>query len=96
MFSGHEHNFQHSHVDGIDYFVSGAAGRVRRRAPHGFIDAHTCSWSAECHFLLVQITGREMIVRAVGEPLTGSGEGSDVTRRDPDGQVVTTPIIVHR
>jgi len=29
MFSGHEHNFQHSHADGIDYFVTGAAGKLR-------------------------------------------------------------------
>ena len=31
VFSGHEHNFQHSRTDGIDYFVSGAAGKVRNR-----------------------------------------------------------------
>ena len=31
MFSGHEHNFQHSRVDGIDYFVTGAAGKFRGR-----------------------------------------------------------------
>ena len=27
VFSGHEHNFQHSRADGIDYFVTGAAGK---------------------------------------------------------------------
>ena len=31
VFSGHEHNFQHSRTDGIDYFVSGGAGKVRER-----------------------------------------------------------------
>ena len=36
MFSGHEHNFQHSHVDGIDYFVTGAAGKLRRTPPDDF------------------------------------------------------------
>ena len=47
MFSGHEHNFQHSHVDGIDYFVSGAAGKLRRGrpdafdgGPHGVMERH--------------------------------------------------------
>ena len=41
MFSGHEHNFQHSSVDGIDYFVTGGAGRARAGAPDRFDDAHT-------------------------------------------------------
>ena len=36
MFSGHEHNFQHSHADGIDYFVTGAAGKFRGGAPDDF------------------------------------------------------------
>ena len=48
-FSGHEHNFQHSHWKGIDYFVSGAgrryaaasrttsAERTRRRGPANVI-----------------------------------------------------------
>ena len=40
-FSGHEHNFQHSRVDGIDYFVSGAGAKIRRAAPDGFAAAHT-------------------------------------------------------
>ena len=47
MFSGHEHNFQHSQVDGIDYFVTGAAGKLRRGRPdrlrrgaHGVVERH--------------------------------------------------------
>ena len=39
MFSGHEHNFQHSHADGIDYFVTGAAGKLRRGRPNAFEEA---------------------------------------------------------
>ena len=35
-FSGHEHNFQHSHWNGIDYFVSGAGAKIRRRIPDDF------------------------------------------------------------
>ena len=57
MFSGHEHNFQHSQVDGIDYFVSGAGAKVRRQAPNDFESARTISWSGECHFLVVTIDG---------------------------------------
>ena len=36
MFSGHEHNFQHSRAGGIDYFVTGAGGKFRRAAPDRF------------------------------------------------------------
>ena len=57
-FSGHEHNFQHSRWNGIDYFVTGAGSKIRRRAPRWFEDAHTETWSGECHFLLVTIDGR--------------------------------------
>ena len=28
VFSGHEHNFQHSHDEGIDYFITGAGSKV--------------------------------------------------------------------
>ena len=28
-FSGHEHNFQHSRHNGIDYFVTGAGSKLR-------------------------------------------------------------------
>ena len=58
MFSGHEHNFQHSHHDGIDYFVTGAGSKVRKGAPDEFEGAHTVSWSDYAHFLLVTIDGR--------------------------------------
>ena len=68
VFSGHEHNFQHSQVDGIDYFVSGAAAKFRNHAPDRFREAHTKSWSAQCHFLLVRVDGDRMLVRAIGEP----------------------------
>ncbi|HEX6973919.1 MAG TPA: metallophosphoesterase, partial [Vicinamibacterales bacterium] len=40
-FSGHEHNFQHSRWNGIDYFVTGAGSKIRRRTPTRFEDAHT-------------------------------------------------------
>jgi hypothetical protein len=58
MFSGHEHNFQHSRADGIDYFVTGAAGKLRRGRPNAFELAHTVSWSDTPHFLLVTVDGR--------------------------------------
>jgi tartrate-resistant acid phosphatase type 5 len=91
-FSGHEHNFQHSRWNGIDYFVSGAGSKIRRRSPRWFEDAHTETWSGECHFLLVTITGDEMSVRAIGE---GEDDSlADIPRRGPAGDVVRGPILV--
>jgi len=92
MFSGHEHNFQHSSVGGIEYFVTGAAGRARAGAPDRFEDAHTQSWSSACHFLLVRIEDHRMVVRAIGESTGNGGALSDIVRRDRQGQVVTRPM----
>ena len=91
-FSGHEHNFQHSRVDGIDYFVTGAGARIRRRTPNGFEAAHTVSWSSECHFLLVTIDEDRMIVRAVGE--SDDAVVADIPRYTPGGEPVQGPILV--
>jgi hypothetical protein len=90
-FSGHEHNFQHSNWNGIDYFVTGAGSKIRRRSPTRFESAHTQSWSGECHFLLVTIHGDTMTVRAIGE----SAEGLvDIPRLTPAGDVLQGPMVV--
>ena len=91
-FSGHEHNFQHSQVDGIDYFVSGAGAKIRRRAPRAFESAGTQSWSGECHFLVVTIDGDRMTVRAIGE--SPEGELLDIPRLTPEGAPVSGPIVI--
>lgn len=96
MFSGHEHNFQHSRVDGIDYFVTGAAGKFRGGIPDRFEEAHTLSWSAACHFLLVRIDGDRMVVRAVGEQSDPSSSPSDIVRRDRSGNPVEAPMEIRR
>ena len=57
VFSGHEHNFQHSRDNGIDYFVTGAASKVDQRSPNRFDEARTVSWSNLAHFLIVTIAG---------------------------------------
>lgn len=93
VFSGHEHNFQHAQVDGIDYFVSGAAGKFRTNEPDRFREAHTRSWSAQCHFLLVRVVGDRMLVRAIGEPSEAAGL-NDIVRLDPDGQPMIGPLEV--
>jgi tartrate-resistant acid phosphatase type 5 len=96
MFSGHEHNFQHSRVDGIDYFVTGAAGKFRGDTPDRFDAAHTQSWSAECHFLLARIVGDRMVIRAIAEQPEGSAGLAEIVRRDPLGNHVVSPMEVRR
>jgi hypothetical protein len=94
MFSGHEHNFQHSRVNGVDYFVSGAGSKVRLTPPDSFADAHTLSWASAAHFLLVTIDGETMRVRPIGE--TVDGQIREIERRDPQGRIVTEPIVFRR
>jgi hypothetical protein len=94
VFSGHEHNFQHSRAGGIDYFVTGAAGKFRGGTPDEFASAHTLSWSAECHFLLGRIDGDRMFVRAIGERGDGAASMVDLVRADPSGTPVTGAIEV--
>ncbi len=91
-FSGHEHNFQHSRWNGVDYFVTGAGSKVRQRTPGGFEAAHTRTWSAECHFLLVTIDGSTMTIRAIGE--SPDETLRDITRFTPAGQPIAGPVIV--
>ena len=90
-FSGHEHNFQHSRWNGIDYFITGAGSKIRSGAPSRMQDAHTVSWASVCHFLLVSIAGDRMTVRAIGE----SDEGFvDIERFDVNSERVSGPIVV--
>jgi hypothetical protein len=88
VLSGHEHNFQHSRVEGIDYFVSGAAGKLRMEPPRRFAEARTISWATGAHFLLGEIAGDRMIIRPVGE------DGSDLARHSPDGSEISGPVVV--
>ncbi|MEK6320274.1 MAG: metallophosphoesterase [Acidobacteriota bacterium] len=66
LFSGHEHNFQHTVDEGINYFVTGGAGEIRTRVPstEDFGKAKTTAWGGneEGHFLLVKINGDRMEV----------------------------------
>ena len=59
---GHEHNLQHGRVDGIDYVISGAGGKLDERAPADFAAAGTRSWAAEAHCLLVDVTADQITV----------------------------------
>jgi hypothetical protein len=94
VFSGHEHNFQHSRHDGIDYFITGAGSKVRKGSPHDFERAHTLSWSDNAHFLLVTIDGDDMRVQPIGELI--DGELADIPRFAPSGDKVPGPVTIRR
>jgi hypothetical protein len=92
MFTGHEHNFQHSRGLGLHHFVTGAGGKVRRSKPDGFAAAHTVSWATDCHFLLARINGDRMTVRAIGALDDPGGDPQDIARFDRDGREISGPI----
>ena len=76
VFSGHEHIYQRSTLqNGIQYFVSGGAGSLRpgdgRRAPY---IART--YSANYHFMLVEIEGEALHFQAI----SGAGATIDAGR----------------
>jgi tartrate-resistant acid phosphatase type 5 len=94
VFSGHQHHLQLNRVNGIDYLISGAAGKVSKNKPNKFNEAGTVCWSPTCHFLLVKVEGKSMTIRAIGK-LNGVGELVDIPRKSPSGAVVSEPIIVN-
>lgn len=90
VLSGHEHNFQHAAVRGIDYVVSGAAGKLRPEPPREFEAAGTRAWAAAGHLLLVEADERRLLVR----PLDGSLEPIEAV--DPEGRAVDPVLEIRR
>ena len=95
VFSGHEHNFQHSRVEGIDYFISGAGGKVRLEPPSDFADAHTNCWAAAGNFLVVDVSADRMVVTALAA-LGPNGELSELVTFDPAGNRVASTFVINR
>ena len=92
VFAGHEHNFQLSRADGIDYFLSGAGGKLREEPPHDFAAAHTVAWTAQAHLLHVRVDGDTMTVT----PFAGlvGGAPHPMTAFTPRNEVVEVPFTV--
>ncbi|HEX8474957.1 MAG TPA: metallophosphoesterase [Pyrinomonadaceae bacterium] len=95
VFSGHEHNFQHSHAGQIDYFVTGGGGKVRLNRPTEFDKAHTTAWSSSAHFLLVAVEGRQMKVMPLGE-LHDDGSLAVLQLESPTNDILSLPFIITR
>ncbi len=96
MFTGHEHNFQHSRTPALDHFVTGAAGKVRDTPPAAFADAHTASWATASHFILARVDGDRMTVRAIGAVDRPDHDPPDLERYSPTGELVRGPIEIRR
>jgi tartrate-resistant acid phosphatase type 5 len=95
VLSGHEHNFQHSVVNGIHYVVTGAGGKLRSEPPIGFDAAGTRDWAATGHFLVVEVDEERAVIYPVGD-VREDGELELIERLDPSGAPVTRPVEVAR
>ena len=93
LLHGHEHNFQHGAVDGLQYVVSGAGGKLDERPPSRFAEAGTVSWAAVPHCLLVQVHPDRLVVVPYG-PTPPGGTPEPIARHRPDGTVTAEPIVV--
>jgi tartrate-resistant acid phosphatase type 5 len=94
VLSGHEHNFQCSRLGPTLFVVTGGAAKVRPERPgaDAMASAHTESWAAECHFLLVTIEGKRMTL----EPIAGVQDGQPryVNATTPAGAAHPMPMVV--
>lgn len=95
VLNGHEHNFQHGRVDGIDYVVSGAAGKLQEDAPSRWSDGGTIGWAAEPHCLLVEVDEHRIVVTPYGMS-ERDGEPAPITVCGPDGAEVPARIVLER
>lgn len=95
LLHGHEHNFQHGSVDGLDYVVSGAGGKLQPDPPVRFDEAGTASWAAEPHCLLIQVADDRLVVAPVGATPPG-GTPRPLVRVDVHGERTDAPIVLRR
>ena len=95
LLHGHEHNLQHGRVDGLDYVVSGAGGKLKLEPPTGFAEGGTLSWAAEPHCLLVQVDEDRLAITPYGTTPPG-GQPAPVVRHTPDGAATDAPIVLRR
>ena len=95
VFSGHEHNFQHSREGRIDYFVTGGGGKLRLSRPADFSAAHTTAWAAAGHFLLVEVDSQGMKVTPLAE-LSDGGGLTELSVLSPHDEPVSVPFVISR
>lgn len=96
LLHGHEHNLQHGRVDGIDYVVSGAGGKLDVEEPCRMEEGGTLSWASVAHCLLVEVERDRITITPYAGMEAGDAEPAVVERLAPDGSVVTGPIVIER
>ncbi len=84
-----------SRVEGINYFITGAGGKVRLEPPSNFADAHTTCWAASANFLIVEVTTGQMIISPMAV-LGATGELAELVTFDPVGSRAAVPIVIDR
>ena len=96
LLSGHEHNFQHGRVDGFDYVIAGAGGKLDHEVPQRWADAGTVSWAPEAHCLLVEVDAEQVVITPFGGTEPGR-EPQPVRRLTPGGEPAGDgPVVVRR
>ena len=95
LLSGHEHNFQHGRVDGFDYVIAGAAGKLDLEIPERWDEAGTVAWAREAHCLLVEVDVERIAVTPYGVAEPGD-EPRPIRCLAPDGTPVEGPLVFRR
>jgi hypothetical protein len=68
VFSGHDHTYERTKPQyGIQYFVSGGVGRVRRGVVDLTSRLRAASFDQDAHFMLIEVTDKEISYRAISK-----------------------------
>jgi predicted phosphodiesterase len=68
VFSGHDHMYERvKPQDGIQYFVSGGAGKVRRGDIRRDSEISAASYDDDNHFMLIELDEREIAFKAIAK-----------------------------
>lgn len=93
VLAGHEHNFQHAVDDGIHHLVCGAGGKLREGRPQQTRAAHTLSWAAQPHLLLVEADRESLTLLPVAD-LDDAGHPVPIDVEVVEGEEDPLPIVI--
>lgn len=90
ILNGHEHNFQQSYRQGINYVVTGGGGEIRKGEfkKSAMKKAKTLSYSANAHFCMLSYKYREHVIHV--QPIGKGSEPLTLTRVDGRGNELET------
>lgn len=89
VFSGHEHFYQRIKPQhGINYFVSGSAGQLRRGDLDRRSNLTAKGFDSDYHFMLIEVAGDQMQFQAISR--TGQTIDSGVIRRPQQSSQAAT------